>query len=100
VDGAVDAAMLHMAFTLAVRDGGGFVTVRRWAGDGRGRLRFLPVIVRDYAENTAALDRLARQVEEGLITLRVARTFPAERADEAHRLLEAGGVRGRVVLTF
>jgi len=36
----------------------------------------------------------------GRITLRVARTMPAGQAAEAHRLLEAGGVRGRLVLTF
>src|SRR5215831_10579050 len=36
----------------------------------------------------------------GHITLRVARTLPAEQVAQAHRLLEAGGVRGRLVLTF
>jgi NADPH:quinone reductase len=56
--------------------------------------------VRRVAEDRAALDLLRRQVEEGLLTLRVARTFPAEEAAEAHRLLERGGVRGRLVLTF
>jgi len=35
-----------------------------------------------------------------VVTLRVARTFPAEQASEAHRLLEAGGTRGRFVLEF
>ncbi|MGW0632195.1 zinc-binding dehydrogenase [Streptomyces sp. NPDC002758] len=38
--------------------------------------------------------------EEGRLTPRVAQTLPAEQASEAHRLLEAGGLRGRVVLTF
>ncbi|PPJ31611.1 hypothetical protein C5E45_27260 [Nocardia nova] len=37
---------------------------------------------------------------EGALTLRVARTFPAEQAEQAHELLEAGGVRGRIVLEF
>jgi len=32
--------------------------------------------------------------------LRVGRTLPTEQAVEAHRLLEAGGLRGRLVLTF
>jgi NADPH:quinone reductase-like Zn-dependent oxidoreductase len=52
------------------------------------------------AEDRAALDRLRQQVEEGVLTLRVAQTFPAEQAADAHRLLERGGVRGRLVLTF
>ena len=36
----------------------------------------------------------------GEVRLRVAETVPAEEAAEAHRRLEAGGVRGRLVLTF
>jgi NADPH2:quinone reductase len=56
--------------------------------------------VRRVAEDRPALDRLRRQVEDGVLTLRVARTFPVEEAAEAHRMLEAGGVRGRLVLTF
>ncbi|MEU5310899.1 zinc-binding dehydrogenase [Streptomyces sp. NPDC021562] len=47
-----------------------------------------------------ALDRLRQRAEEGRVTLRVARTFPAEHAAEAHRLLAKGGVRDRLVLTF
>jgi NADPH:quinone reductase len=63
-------------------------------------LRFFPTLVRRVAEDRPALDRLRQQVEDGVLTLRVARTFPAEQAAEAHRVLEAGGVRGRLVLTF
>jgi len=56
--------------------------------------------VRRIAQDRAALDRLRQQAEDGVLTLRVAETFPAEKAAEAHRKLEAGGVRGRLVLTF
>jgi NADPH:quinone reductase len=56
--------------------------------------------VRRVAEDRAALDRLRQQAEDGVLTLRVARTLPAEEAAEAHRLLERGGIRGRLVLTF
>jgi hypothetical protein len=38
--------------------------------------------------------------EEGNITLRVAGTYPTNHAAEAHRRLEAGGVRGRLVVVF
>jgi len=48
----------------------------------------------------AALDRLREQAEKGVVTLRVARTFPADQAAEAHRVLARGGVRGRLVLQF
>ena len=57
-------------------------------------------VVRDYATNQAALAELGRLAEAGRITLRVAEAFPPERAAEAHRRLEAGGVRGRLVIAF
>ncbi|RYZ27094.1 MAG: NADP-dependent oxidoreductase, partial [Propionibacteriaceae bacterium] len=40
------------------------------------------------------------QAEAGEVTLRVADVLPAAEAAEAHRRLEAGGVRGRLVLDF
>ena len=83
----------------AVRDGGGFASVRGWSGDERG-IAFHKTSVRDYNHRADLLDRLRQQVEEGLITLRVAATFPAEQAVEAHRRLEARGNRGRLVLVW
>jgi NADPH2:quinone reductase len=35
-----------------------------------------------------------------VLTLRVADVLPATEAARAHRRLDAGGVRGRLVLTF
>jgi NADPH:quinone reductase len=75
-------------------------TVRGYRGDGQRDLRVFPVLVRHYAQEAEALDRLREQVEKGELTLRVAQTFPAADAAEAHRRLEAGGVRGRLVLLF
>ncbi len=59
-----------------------------------------PTVVRRGAQDRAALDRLRQQAEDGVLTLRVARTFPAAEAAEAQRLLAAGGVRGQLVLLF
>jgi NADPH:quinone reductase len=101
-DGLVDGALLNELAVPAVADGGRIVTVRGYDGAGvaqRG-ITFLPVFVRTYAREHAKLDRLRQQAEEGTITLRVARILLAADAAEAHRLLEAGGVRGRLVLEF
>jgi len=46
------------------------------------------------------LDALREHAENGAVTLRVADTYPAEKASEAHATLEAGGTRGRCVITF
>ncbi|MEP7091034.1 MAG: zinc-binding dehydrogenase [Nocardioidaceae bacterium] len=42
----------------------------------------------------------ADQAVDGTLTLRMAGVLPAGEAAEAHRLLEAGGGRGRIVLDF
>ncbi|MDP5183913.1 zinc-binding dehydrogenase [Blastococcus sp. BMG 814] len=100
VDGLADGAVQDALVLPAVRDGGSVATVRGYRGDGQRGLRFFPPLVRKVAEDRAVLDRLRQQVEDGVLTLRVARTFPAEQAADAHRQLERGGVRGRLVLTF
>jgi NADPH:quinone reductase-like Zn-dependent oxidoreductase len=100
VDGLADGAVQDALVLPAIREGGGMATVRGYRGDGQRGIEVHPTLVRRVAEDRAALDRLRQQAEDGVLTLRVARTFPAEDAAEAHRVLEAGGVRGRLVLTF
>jgi NADPH:quinone reductase len=102
VDGLVDAALLDGLAEGAVRDGGGMVTLRGYDGSGSGDrgLRFHPVYVRNVARSRALLDGLRGRAEDGTLRLRVARVLPMEQAPEAHRLLERGGIRGRIVLRF
>lgn len=108
VDGLVDAASIgSAAMAPAVRDGGVIVTL---LGEGsrairpdelrRRSLRKFPAYVPEYMGDRSRLDALRSQVEAGSLTLRIAGAFPADRAAEAHRLIEAGGVRGRIVLEF
>ncbi|MEG3162407.1 NADP-dependent oxidoreductase [Sphingomonas sp. LB2R24] len=101
VDGLIDTAGIAPSVAGAVRDGGRIVTSAPGTPlvDERGivtQRTFVP----DYARNQAALLQLSNLASEGHLTLRVARTLPATDAVEAHRLLEAGGLRGRIVLTF
>ena len=100
VDGLADGALLDALILPAVRDGGGVATVRGYTGDGQGRVRVTPIFVRNYAEQWERLDRLSELAEHGAITLRVADTYPVEHVAHAHRRLEAGGTRGRLVLRF
>jgi NADPH:quinone reductase-like Zn-dependent oxidoreductase len=74
--------------------------VRPFRGETERSIKVIGVQVRDYLHATDKLADLARLAAAGRLTLRVARTLPAQRAAEAHRLLEAGGVRGRLVLVF
>lgn len=99
-DGVVDAALLNDLTVAAVRDGAKIATLRGFTGDADRGVTFEPVFVRSYAREQGKLDRLRQQAEDGVLTLRVARTFPAQQAAQAHRILEAGGTRGRLVLEF
>jgi NADPH:quinone reductase-like Zn-dependent oxidoreductase len=101
VDAVYDTALLRQAVFPAIRGGGGIVVVRGWTGepvvDG---ITVHAVWVGDVFERTEWLHELRDLAEEGVLTLRVADTFPPERAADAHRLMEAGGLRGRAVVVF
>ncbi|MGC5629357.1 NADP-dependent oxidoreductase [Georgenia sp. Z1344] len=100
VDGAVDGALLDAALAPAVKDGATIVTVRGYDEKADRGVTFAPIFVGDYAQERAKLDQLRKQAESGTVTLRVAAVLSKEEAPEAHRRLEAGGVRGRIVLAF
>lgn len=100
VDGAIDGALLHTGVLGAIRDGGALATVRVFVGDTERDITIHGVLVSRYAEEHDKLDDLRQLVDDGKLTLRVARTFPPEQAGEAQRLLAAGGTRGRLVIEW
>lgn len=100
VPGLVDGSTQTTELVPALADGGTLVTLRGWSEPVERDIRVVPVMVADAHTDTDRLSRLSRQVEEGTLTLHVAEVLPAEEAPRAHRMLEAGGVRGRLVLDF
>jgi NADPH:quinone reductase-like Zn-dependent oxidoreductase len=100
VDAVIDAALLGTSILPAIRDGGGMAVVRGFQGETERGITIHQVQVSRYAESQAALAGLGDLVSQGKVTLRVAETFPPERAAEAHEKLAAGGVRGRLVVVF
>lgn len=98
VDGAIDAARIGEPVASLVRDGGTFVGVRGTDATGSPRVRRVAVSVVTQVTNTPALVRLDQLVRTGRLTPRVSHSVPMSEAAEAHRLLERGGLRGRVVL--
>lgn len=100
-DGLLDTALLGRAAFGALRDGGGMAVVRGWDGSPTERgIEIHKVMVFDVLARTDWLERLRRLASEGRMPLRVAAQLPAERAAEAHRMMEAGGLRGRAVIVF
>ncbi len=99
VDAVVDAAGLGKQIAPAVRDNGTIITLRAEADDGLERgIKTVFVNVRKRITDHAAIARLGQQAASGLLALRVAATYPATEAATAHRRLEQGGLRGRLVL--
>ena len=100
-DGVVDAALVGAPLTDALRDGGRFAGLRgvQDVPAERGIIAE-GVTVASSLHDGAKLQELMRLVSAGKLTLRVARTFAPEEAAEAHRVLERGGIRGRLVIRF
>lgn len=99
-DAVADCAVQRDVVVPAVRDGGVFIDVRGWEGNGAQGVRFERVFVFLEYRSFDKLERLRHGVEGGTIVPRVAEVLPAERAGDAHERLEAGGTRGRFVLTW
>ncbi|WP_454084279.1 quinone oxidoreductase family protein [Georgenia sp. Marseille-Q6866] len=100
VDALLDAAVMGAAVLTAVRDGGVVACVRPFDGEPERGIDVYTVTPADYVHDAEGLAELVDLATHEVLSLRVARTFPAEEAAEAHRQLEAGGTRGRLVLTF
>ncbi len=97
----VDAARLGKQITPAIRAGGAIITLRSGSDDGFDRcVKSVFVNVRQRATDHAAIARLAQQVADGLVPLRVAAVYPATDAVAAHRRFDQGSVRGRLILDF
>ena len=96
VDGLLDTASVGGPALGAVRDGGAYVGLVRPAAPPPERdIRVDTVSVHSDAES---LRELVALVDDDLLTLRVADTFPLDDAAAAHELLARPGTRGRPVL--
>lgn len=95
VDAAFDAAGLGYPALDAVRAGGAYAA---FLGAGPFPVRGIRVVPVHIHADGAALAGLSRLAAAGKLTLRVAGVYPLADAAAAHRRLQAGGVRGRLVL--
>jgi len=101
VDAVYDTALLQRAMFPAIREGGALAVVRGWDGeDVEQGVHIHRVWVGDVLDRTDWLHELRELAGRGAIQLRVAATYPPERAADAHRRMDAGGLRGRAVIVF
>lgn len=104
IDVAVDLTEVNGPSSLAVMRAGGLLVcvpsgvpaglAERAHAQGKRVTEFL------VEPDGVALTGLARLVEEGALTVRIASTFPLEDAASAHRELEQGSTFGKIVLTL
>ena len=95
-DAVIDAALLGDAAIALVRDGGAYVGTR--PGGGPASERGISVTSVETAPDAAVLADLLARTASGELAARVHAVLPLDRAADAHRALETGGVRGRYVL--
>jgi NADPH:quinone reductase-like Zn-dependent oxidoreductase len=100
VDGMADGALLNEAAIEAVKDSGSFTSVRGFKGEPQRDIDFTATWVTAYDCKKDKLETLCKQAESGALTLRVADSVKMEDAAEAHKKLEAGGTRGRMIIEF
>jgi NADPH:quinone reductase len=108
-DAVFDTALLYRDAFPAIRDGGALLVVRGRAADNtvpplheveeRG-IRIYAPRVSQALQRTDFLEALRGLSSGGRLRLRVAHEFPPEEVAEAHRLMEAGGLRGRAVIVM
>lgn len=94
-DAVFDAAVLGYPALDAVRARGSFAA---FIGTGPVPVRGIRVVPVNIHADGAALAGLSGLAAAGKLTLRVADTYPLADAARAHERLQAGGVRGRLVL--
>jgi NADPH2:quinone reductase len=96
VPAVFDAVPLGEPVFAAVQDGGAIVSTRRPPkADPERRIRQESFLIH---QNREALREQVEAATVGEIRTRVDRVLPLDEAAEAHRLVEAGGLHGKVVL--
>jgi NADPH:quinone reductase-like Zn-dependent oxidoreductase len=97
VDAVFDAVPVGPDTAARLRDGGAILFTRSPPDFERAKDLRVETLLAD--SDPAALQALAEDLGAGRLRTRVSGTLDLAEAGEAHRLVEAGGLRGKVVLT-
>jgi NADPH2:quinone reductase len=100
VAGVFDTALLNGDALGAIRDGGGLAVVRGWDGPSERGIAVHRVMVAQALERTDWLEHLRTLAGDGRIVLRPLDAFAPTAAAEAQRQMDAGGLRGRLLIAF
>lgn len=103
--GGVDAVLdlvghefLSLAWPL-LKPGGAVASTIGPPSEAEAKARSLRSVAVFTRTNAAQLGEIAKLIDAGSVKVVVAETLPLELAQRAHEVLQAGGVRGKLVLT-
>lgn len=100
-DALLDTAVMGEQAFGALRDGGAYIPVRGWSGNGSPRgIEIRPMFVFHVLDRIDWLEQLREMVIQGAIRPQVEGQYTPESIGEAQSRLAAGGIRGRLVITF
>ena len=101
VAAVIDTAVLGRTIFPAIREGGALAFVRTWEGDEvEGGITIRGVWVGDVLERTDWLRDIGDLARREVLPLWEISAFPPEHVADAHRQMEAGGLRARPVIVF
>ena len=101
LDAVLDTALVGADLFESITDGGRFGSVRTFTDAAPRGISVRPIWVRERLTDTAGLLQLSTLAAAGAFDfLDVAARFGPEEAADAHRMIEAGGVRGRPLIKF
>lgn len=102
IDGIIDGALIGQKLSHLVREGGGIISPRVTYRIEDPRLNVSYVQVTSGVTDQEKIARIARLLDAGRLTPKIAPggVFSFTDAIDAYRMAEAGGFRGRVVITF
>ncbi|MFJ9566110.1 NADP-dependent oxidoreductase [Streptomyces fuscichromogenes] len=100
VDALIDAAAVGQPLLSVIRPEGDYVQCRPGPVDLTPGTTLHRLNVAAHPDKAAALAELAALAAKGVLTPRIAGRLTPDRAAQAHRRLEAGGLRGRQLIVF
>lgn len=101
LDAVLDTALIGAELFDCIRDGGRLGTVRTFDEPAPRGVTVRPIWVRERLLDTAGLLKLGELAAKGTFGfLNVVGRYRPEHAVQAHRCVEAGGLRGRPLIVF
>ena len=103
--GEVDAVLdlvggeLQSAAWAQLRRGGTLASTMGAPPEADAKARGAKAVAVYTKTNASQLDEISKPIDAGSIRVKVAKALPLQAAQQAHELLERGGVHGKVVLT-